>query len=622
MSEPEPEPGVPDPANPQRESAAGDAPTRPPEGPRPEDEDAPAEASDPSGEDLQLALPPPLIGRDPSVHAAPVQPAAPAPKAARAPSWITLGVATLALGVLLVLTAPWLASASLLSETARRSLQTVGGERAGVVHASLGWNDGLSLDRVYLPDAQETLPAIVLRELRLETNLLQGVSGYLWGDTVVAKLVAREGRIAFGTHEAAAVSSASAGAPSSAAPAAEPFHLPFPLRPSIDFANLDLEIHWQPGEVEPRRALFRGLSATGGGLIGKDLALQLDDGLAFHVDTLSVERVEEAGPALVFGLEDADFSTERLIVPAPEAFSAQAVNTRMAIKAPRARFGDLRLSDVSAELAFRDGVCDLSCAGREARGGLKFTSHHVMRDPERWPSTLQLELDQLKLTPDLRAQMPILIPLLAATSSAGGAGLPAVSLKLDVAFDVVYTPEGAFDQEATTRTAQGSGSFALSPGLLSTSLLIDGYVRALLNVSVSTITERLVPPVLEVEGVEGSFTIEDGVVTLPRIVLRAKQLGLLLAGTVRFDGTYELLVTTLLPEGELNPAQALAKAVDAAGGVTLFGNLAEGSVDYRLPPADALLAAVQAQGVLETLATASGELGAELRDLLKKSKSK
>ena len=130
------------------------------------------------------------------------------------------------------------------------------------------------------------------------------------------------------------------------------------------------------------------------------------------------------------------------------------------------------------------------------------------------------------------------------------------------------------------------------------------------------------PPVLEVEGVEGSFTIEDGVVTLPRIVLRAKQLGLLLAGTVRFDGTYELLVTTLLPEGELNPAQALAKAVDAAGGVTLFGNLAEGSVDYRLPPADALLAAVQAQGVLETLATASGELGAELRDLLKKSKSK
>ena len=93
-------------------------------------------------------------------------------------------------------------------------------------------------------------------------------------------------------------------------------------------------------------------------------------------------------------------------------------------------------------------------------------------------------------------------------------------------------------------------------------------------------------------------------------------------GTVRFDGTYELLVTTLLPEGELNPAQALAKAVDAAGGVTLFGNLAEGSVDYRLPPADALLAAVQAQGVLETLATASGELGAELRDLLKKSKSK
>ena len=628
MSEPPAEPGATSP-DPEQESAAGDLPTAVPgasSGSRAGVNPAPTESSAEDDEDeAPMALPPPLIGRDPSASTPNPAESRPAVTGRRkpGPSWVTLGTVTLGLLVAFVLCAPWLASQSLLNETARRSVRAVGGENAGVVQARLGWTSGLTLDRVYLPDARPGMPALVLRELRLDTNLVQGASGYFWGDTVVAKLVAREGRISFGQApaEPAPVGSATPAPPTSEAEASEPFRLPFPIRPSIDFSGIDLEIHWQPGDVDPRRAVFSGIRASGGGLIKPDLALQLDEGLSFSVDSLSVERLEDAGPAQVFGLEDAEFSTERLVVPAPEEFTAFAVDTRFAIQAKRLRFEDIRLHDVSAELGFKEGVADLKLGAKEERGALTLSSTTDMRDPLRWPCTLDLQLSELDLSPELRARMPLLIPLVAATSAdTGTPGLPPLSLKLDATFDVVFDEDGAFDEDATASTIQGQGEFTLSKGQLHSSLLIDGYVRALLNVSVASFTEKLVPPVFEVDEVKGSFSVEDGVVTLPRIELRAPRLGLLIAGTVRFDGSFEVLVTTLLPEGELGVAQKLAKAIDQAGGVTLFGNLTDQTVDFRLPPADAILAAVQAQGVVESLGTATGDLGDRFRELLEKGK--
>lgn len=571
----------------------------------------PEQAPDPQAPNLGA----PNLGA-PSAPAQPAQPAQPEPPVApeqpappppaptvAAParpraSCLRGFLVLLVLALLLLVFGPWLLTHSFLTRGLSRSLQGVGGAESGLGRAQLGWRDGLLLEQLRLSDPPPGAPELLVGLLRLETDLIRLGSGAAFGAPVSARLEMREARIELLVPPA----QLSAAPPTPEEGAGPPFLLPFPLRPALDVYDLHLHCTWTPGAASPRRLVLRGMRAEGGGQIERDLTLDLDQGFSCQLEGLRLERL--AGPdgpaATLLALERPRFTTRRLQLPPLALFSLNQVHTELATEVPVLRAGNLRLTDARGSLSFADGQARIALGATAPQGRMELESALDLRDPARWPATLRLGLHQVQLTGDLAHAAPLLVPLLRAHTWQGGRGLPPVTLGLDGRLDLLYDPAGALDWTRSLDTLTGQGTCQLGPGQLSASLLIDGYLRALTGLGVSSLLRGVIPQGWPTSGVEARFELPgQGRVLLPRLVVRSPAVSLEMSGETRFSGQFQLTVKT---EGEGKQGLlAVLEAIDDVGGIRLQGDLVQGTVTPVLPDLPALLEAARKRGVLELL---------------------
>jgi hypothetical protein len=156
----------------------------------------------------------------------------------------------------------------------------------------------------------------------------------------------------------------------------------------------------------------------------------------------------------------------------------------------------------------------------------------------------------------------------------------------------------------------------MGPGTLSSSLLIDGYLRALTGLGVASLLQGVLPAGWPTRGAEATFELPgQGRVRLPRLLIRLQGVDLEVSGESRFDGPFQLTVKTA-GEGQ-EGLLAVLEAIDDVGGVRLRGDLAAGSVEPELPALEPLLEAARRRGVLELLQAqvTGGSLREALEDL-------
>jgi hypothetical protein len=131
-------------------------------------------------------------------------------------------------------------------------------------------------------------------------------------------------------------------------------------------------------------------------------------------------------------------------------------------------------------------------------------------------------------------------------------------------------------------------------------LLVDGYARALAGLGVSGLLAGVMPKDFAFKGARGPFVIEGDTVRLAEVVVSGDAVDLALAGQVKFSGDYSFAVQARVHSlrAELD---AIVRALNRAGGVTLAGNLEEETCSGALPSLDALADAARAEGVVDTL---------------------
>lgn len=553
--------------------------------------------------------PDPQAGPQPSLPG-PLRPEAsprplPAPPAPERGSCVRRLVVTGAVGALLVVLGPWLLTHSVLTAGLRRSLVGVAGPQAGIGRASLGWRTGLALEQLLLPEPPAGSPAVLMGELRVETDLVSGARGWWFGTPVSGRLVLRRTAIEYVVPPANLAAPPAAGGeapPRESAPGA-PLELPCPLLPSLDLSGLDLVTTWTPGGASPRRATLRQMQASGGGQVERDLGLDLDQGFECRLEELRLERLAgPEGPAETLLAVDAPtFSTRRLKLPPLALFATREVVTDMAVQAPVLRAGGVRLTDLVGTLAFADGRARIGLGAAATQGKFELETTLDLRDAARWPMDLRVQLRDVQLTGDLAQAAPYLVPLLRAHRTSGGqSGLPPVTLELAGKLELLFDPAGALDTPRSLDTLTGQGVLRLGGGQLSSSLLIDGYLRALTGLGVASLLRGLIPAGWPTTGVEARFELPgQGRVRLPGLVVRSGAVDLEIAGETRFTGELDVTVKTL-GEGKAG-VPALLEAIDDAGGIRLQGNLATGEVRPVLPDASALLEAARRRGVLELI---------------------
>lgn len=529
----------------------------------------------------------------------PQEPApAPAPPPPRARgSWTRRLLVLAGLLALALVLGPWLLTHSVLTASLRRSLQAVGGPEALVGRAAIGWRDGLVVEQLLIPEPPEGAPAVVLGQLRLETDLLSGASGWFFGTPVRARLVMRETSVDY------VVPPANLGAePPPPEGKRAPLELPCPLRPSMELEGLDLVCTWTPGAVSPRRATLLGMSARGGGQVERDLAMDLDQGFECRLQELRLEQLDgPEGPGrTLLVIEAPVFRTARLKLPPLALFSTNQVETEMSLEVPVMRAGNVRFTDLAGKLVFQQGKARMELGASAPQGRMELKTALDLSRPDRWPAELEVALKQVQLTGDLARAAPYLVPLLRAHRVPGGAGLPPVDIGLSGALELTYDAAGALDWEASLNSLVGRGTFAMGPGNLSSSALIDGYARALAGLGISGLLADFVPAGWPTTGARATFELPGGgVVKLPRLEIRSRAVDLEVSGETRFSGEFELSIRTL-GEGKEGVA-AVLEAIDDAGGIRLTGNLATGELSPRLPEPGALLEAARRRGVLELL---------------------
>jgi len=610
-----------------RAPSVSEGSTGTPPAPSPRDDALPQPSADPppgapsvseAGTDTRPAPPP----RSDAPHHDPTpSPDAPAPASEpRRSSWLARGLIALGLFVLAVILGPWILSRTVLTQSVRSSMQAAAGESADVAEVSLSWREGFALRKAVIADPPPGVPELLLGELAFETDALSWLLGFYGGSEVAGRMTVRSARIVLdvpverltpGDEEAP--DETPEETPPEGEEEAEPIELPCPIRPSFLMEDVDVVLRWAPGDQPARRLTLRGVRVEGGGRVATDLALDLDEQVKTSVDEVyvEVEGAEDAPARTLFAIEGMAFTAEALRAPSPHEASPLTLTSVFRLDVPKARFGDVPLHDLSGTTRFDAGQAELGFRGSFPQGTLETTGSFDMRDPAGWPVRFSFALEEVDLTGDLARYAPYLVPLLRATDRRG---MPPLSLRLEGAATIAFDEERAFDLDETLATAQGAGSFEVAAGSLSGSLLIDGYTQALTGLGVYSLVDGLIPPRFEIDSAKGSFTVQAGEVRLPRIELRSDALDLLFTGRVRFDGTFDFRIRSLLPDDAAG-VKALVKALDDAGGVVLKGSLIDQTVTAELPDVDRLIAAARERGVLDLL-SGSGDVGRQVQETL------
>lgn len=558
---------------------------------------------DPTPPTEQLKPEPP-----PLVNAGPPPPAPP-----ERGSWTRRGLVLLGLFALMLILGPWLLTHSLLTSSLRRSLQSVGGEEALVGNAAIGWRSGLTVEQLSLPKPPEGAPAVLLGQLRLETDLISGASGWFFGTPVKARLVMRRTSVDYTVPPA---NLAQAPPPAQEGSRA-PLELPCPLLPSMEIEGFDLACTWTPGAVSPRRATLLGMNAKGGGQVERDLAMDLDQGFECTLEELRIEQLDgPEGPGkTLLVIEKPSFRTARLKLPPLALFSTNQVETEMSLTVPVMRVANMRFTDMAGKLVFAQGKARMELGATAPQGRLEMTSALDLSKADRWPAELNVAVKQMQLTGDLAKAAPYLVPLLRAHRTKGGTGLPPIDLGLDAKLALTYDAAGALDWETSLNTLAGKGTFAMGPGNLSSSILIDGYTRALTGLGISSLLAQVLPRGWTTKGVSAAFELPGGgIVKLPRLEIRNDVVPLEITGQTKFSGEFELQVKTL-GEGKEGLA-AVLEAIDDAGGIWLTGDLTTGTISPRLPEMSALVDAARKRNVLALLQ--ENVSGGKLKEALEK----
>jgi hypothetical protein len=521
---------------------------------------------------------------------------------------------------------PWLISLTVLTYSVRGSMQGALGPQVQLAYVGMGWRDGFQLERILIDDPPPGMPKTILGYLHIDTDLVDGLTGVATGNEVGGRMVVRHARFeidlplpASGEPKPEPSPEATPGEPPSEGPDLTQLpDLPCAFRPRLELEDLDFLVGWAPEGATPLKMLLLGLNGGGGGYIARDMALDLDQGIDMTFDEIVVESLPTDGPAqTLLWLEKPHFTATRLEVPSPRLASPLTATTAMRLEIPRLRVGDVLIREAVGTADLAAGVVALGLSAGLPIGTVKQALSIDVRDDASWPITLELGLVAAGLEGDLARTVPYLVPLLLASETPTGPGLPPLTLTLKLDGSAVFGPTGAVDTKASLNSLVGGGEFELAPGSLVNSRLIDGYAKALIGLGVFGLVDGIFPSKFEFQGAKGGFTVGDGKVVLPQIEIRSDALGLVLSGETRFDGPYQVNLKSLPGEGQTGGVWDLVRALDDAGGVTLRGSLLDGSVEPVLPDLSKLARAAQARGALDLLKKGVGsDLRAPLEDVL------
>ena len=526
---------------------------------------------------------------------------------------------------------PWLLSLTVLASTMRGSLQGALGKSSTLATAGMGWTTGFQLREVLIKDPPAGVPKIILGFFHVDTSLLDGLSGVATGNEVGGRMIVRHARFELDLPLPASGAPAEPAdeptdepeAPASDEPSTPPDltklpDLPCAFKPSLELEDLDFILGWAPEGATPLKVMLLGLSGGGGGTIARDLALDLDQGIDMAFEEIVLESRPKDGPAeTLLLIEKPRFVAQRLQVPSPRLANPFTATTAMRLEVPRIVMGDVEIREVVGTTDLDQGVIALGLSARLPVGTFSDKLSVDIRDEQRWPITFELGLDTAGIEGDLAKLVPYFVPVMLATETPVGPGLPTLTLDLKLSGAANFDPAGAVDAKASLDSLLGKGSFAISPGSLINSKLIDGYAKALVNLGVFGLVDGVFPARFEFAGAEGSFEVGGGGVTLPALELRSSKLGLVLTGETRFDGTFRVNLKSLPAEGQTGKVWQIVRALDDAGGVTLQGSLIDGTVQPVLPDLQKLIAAAQARGALDMIErNVSEDLRGPLKDAL------
>lgn len=565
------------------------------------------------------AAPPPAA---PAVPAAPVPEPAPAPAQEPAPPpdvpapaprrrLRAAAFAALALGLLLFL-GPWLLSATVLTPLVRGGLGR-GGQPGELGRAEVSWTRGLRLAGLSIPAGREGAgPRVLLDGVTVDVSLARAAVAAATGGTLPVRVVVGRGRIELDLP-------ADAGEPTTPGPAPAPEPTPEPTPPGepsgapatlpcavtaeVVVEGLDVAISVSDPGAPPVRLEVRGLVVTGGAALARSAALDMPQGLRTSIEALRLEA-----PGLLEGplvVEGGALEVRRLsLAPPGAAPPLERVALEARLSAPRAEFEGTPLRNLVLDITLVDGKLDLAVTAATQGGRLDLRASTRPTDLRRIPVDLDLALTDIQVGGPTARALPYLVPLLHATTvPAGGApvvGLPPVSIRGEGRLDLITGDDGAPLLDDSLRTLAGKGEFTLGRGSFAASRAIDGYARALLGLGVASYLDGLLPPGLRFGGAAGRFEVAAGLVTLPGIDLKSEAVDLRISGQASFDGPYRLNVRTLDAAGGAAVKQVL-QVIDDAGGVTIEGDLVQGTCAPALPDAAKLEAAGRSAGLPDVL---------------------
>lgn len=619
----------------------GDAPTTPPSVPEPSlDASAPslhaAEPSHVAADPAALApatpsleadplptaaAPPPPAAAEPTVPTvlAPATPSAPvveekplppvtaAPAESKGRRWGRR--AAIAAGVLVVLLifGPWLLSVTVLTAVVRGALGR--GEQEGALgKAELSWSNGIALDRLLVPSGREADgPRVLLDRVVVDVPLASAAFAAVTGGTVPVRLVVGHGRVALDLP-----ADLESGEPAEADPEpepepGEPGELPCGVTAEVVVEGLDLDLSVAQPNAAPLRLAVRGLKVDGGAAVARSTALDLPRGFSLGLDELRLDAPGVFVQSIV--ATGGTFRVERLALAAPDAQGGppplERLDLLLRIASPHVDVDGTPLRDVALELEVARGTITIRLQGAAQGGRLELTVASNPEDPLRIPTTVALAATDVQVGGVLARALPYILPLLHATdvpSRTGPViGLPPVTLRGQGTLELLRGADGSPRLDDTLRTLAAKGDIALAPGSLAASRAIDGYMSALLGLGVASQLDGLLPANLKFDGGKGTFEVAAGGVKLSGVDLRSELLDLRVAGEVTFDGVYRLNLRSIHGGAAGGLAAQVVRVVDAAGGITIEGDLQKDTCAPVLPDEKALAAAAQKAGLPDVL---------------------
>lgn len=529
--------------------------------------------------------------------------------------WARIATYVGVVGLVLLVFGPLLLSRTILTPAIRAGLGQ-GEKKGGLGSASMGWTDGVHLERLMVPSPVEgQAPWVLLDQVAIDVSLARSLLSTIVGGTVPAKLVVGPGRIALTLPlppkgDAAPVESKAEPAeepkPGDDAKK-EPPTLPMALEPGLEVGPLDIAVRWAPDpKVSPLDVELRGFVIKGACRVERDLGIDLREAFSVELGELrvSAERPEVLSAPII--IKGPKLTVSKLTLLAGPTPIAERLTIAMAFTVPSLEVEHTVLTDVAIDLTIEAGKLGFGLHGACQGGKMSYrlTGGVVPRN-HRLPLAMGVEITEVQLTGPISRAAPFLLPVLHATKDATAhgrsPGLPPLSLKAEGTVELVNSAEGAFLLDDTLKTlAVPKGTLALGAGSFAASQALDGYARALVGLGVAPLLEGIFPAGMKFDGAAADFTMGAGKVTIPKIALRSKAVNLAAAAEVGFSGDYSMTLRSL-NEGAPTPIDGLLKVIDQAGGVGIKGNLGEDGVEVITPSLDALSDSAKKQGLVDTL---------------------